>query len=64
MKGLLIWFGTLGLLLSLLGIWGAYAGRAARSVDPSIYTEAMEPELPAIPEVQPDTPETGPAFTF
>ena len=64
MKGLLIWFATLGVLLSLLGFWaGAHErGDGARPV--SIYTDAMEPELPAVPEVQPDPLDTIPVLTF
>ena len=65
MKGLLIWFAMLAVLLSLFGLWaGAQERRAARSVDPSVYTDTMEPELPAIAESRPEPAETGPAFTF
>ena len=63
MKGLLIWFATLGVLLSLLGFWaGAHERGAGRPV--SDYTEAMEPELPTNPETQPDPLDTIPALTF
>ncbi len=63
MKGLLIWFATLGVLLSLLGFWaGAHERGAASPV--SIYTDAAEPELPAVPETQPDPLDTIPALTF
>ncbi len=65
MKELLIWFAMLAALLSLFGLWaGAQERRAARSVDPSVYTDTMEPELPAIAESQPEAAETGPALTF
>lgn len=64
-KALLIWFVTLGVLLSLLGLWaGAQERRLARPVDPSAYTATTEPELPAFPEVQPDAIEIGRALTF
>ena len=63
MKGLLIWFATLGVLLSLLGFWaGAHERGAASPV--SSYTDAAEPELPAVPETQPDPLDTIPALTF
>jgi hypothetical protein len=63
MKGLLIWFATLGVLLSLLGFWaGAHERGPARPM--SIYTDAMEPELPAVPEIQPDPLNAIPALTF
>ena len=63
MKGLLIWFATLGMLL--LALWaGAHARGAERPVSPSIYTDTMEPKLPAVPEAQPEASERGPAFTF
>ncbi len=65
MKGLLIWFAMLAVLLSLFGLWaGAQERRAARSVDPSVYTDTMEPELPAIGESQPEAADTGSALTF
>lgn len=65
MKGLLIWFAMLAVLLSLFGLWaGAHERRASRSVDPSVYTNTMEPELPAIAESQPEAAETGSALTF
>ncbi|OGL17265.1 MAG: hypothetical protein A3G97_07745 [Candidatus Rokubacteria bacterium RIFCSPLOWO2_12_FULL_69_21] len=63
MKGLLIWFATLGVLLSLLGFWaGAHERGAASPV--SSYTDAAEPELPAVPETQPDPLDTIPALAF
>lgn len=63
MQVLLIWFATLGVLLSLLGFWaGAHERGAARPV--SIYTDAMEPQLPGVPETQPDPLDTIPALTF
>ena len=63
MKGLLIWFATLGVLLSLLGFWaGAHERGAASPV--SSYTDAVEPELPAVPETQPDPLDTIPALAF
>jgi len=63
MKGLLIWFATLGVLLSLLGFWaGAHERGAASPV--SSYTDAAEPDLPAVPETQPDPLDTIPALTF
>ena len=63
MKGLLIWFAMLGVLLSLLGFWaGAHERGAASPV--SSYTDAAEPELPAVPETQPDPLDTIPALTF
>ena len=61
MKGLLIWFATLGVLLSLLGFWAGAHERGAAS--PS-YTDAAERELPAVPETQPDPLGTIPALTF
>ena len=65
MKGLLVWFAMLGVLLSLLGLWaGAHERRASRSVDPSVYTNTMEPELPAIAESRAEAAETGSALTF
>jgi len=63
MKGLLIWVVTLGVSLSLLGFWaGAHEGGAPRPV--SISTDSMEPELPAVPETQPDPLDTIPVLTF
>ena len=63
MKGLLIWFATLGVLLSLLGFWaGAHERGAASPV--SSYTDAAETELPAVPETQPDPLDTIPALAF
>lgn len=63
MKVLLIWLATLGVLVSLLGFWaGAHEWGAPPPV--SIYTDAMEPELPAVPDPQPDPPDTIPALTF
>ena len=63
MKGLLLWFATLGVLLSLLGFWaGAHERGAARPV--SSYTDAVEPPLPDVPETQPDPLDTIPALTF
>ena len=65
MKALLIWFATLGLVLSFLGFLAvAHERRAVNPVDPSIYTNTIEPELPAIPEAQPEAPEIGPALTY
>ena len=65
MKGLLIWFAMLAALLSLFDLWaGAHERRASRSVDPSVYANTMDPELPAIAESQPVAAETGSALTF
>ncbi len=68
MKALLVWLGTLTVLLLLLSFWaGAHDRPSARPVDPSIYGESLMPELPAISETHPeaaDTPDTGPALTF
>ena len=65
MKGLLIWFAMLAALLSLFGLWaGAQERRASRSVDPSVYANTMDPELPAIAESQPVAAEMGSALTF
>lgn len=63
MKRLLIWFVTLGALLSLLGLWAGAHERGAPS-PVSIYTDGMEPELPGVPETQPDPFDTIPTFTF
>ncbi len=65
MKAIVFWFATLGLVLSLLGLWvGAQERRASRPAGSSVYTEALEPELPAVSEVEPDPFETIPALTF
>ncbi|MBI4590986.1 MAG: hypothetical protein HY725_19340 [Candidatus Rokubacteria bacterium] len=65
MKALVIWFAALGVLLSFLGLLvGAQERRAARTVDPVIYTEALEPELPTVSETQPDILQSLPALTF
>lgn len=64
MKGLVIWFATLGVLLSLLGFWAGAHERGGGARPVSIYTDAMEPELLAIPEVQPAPLDTLPAIAF
>lgn len=65
MKALLIWFGTLAVLLSVLGLLvGAQERRPSRPAEPSIYTDALEPELPTATETQLDVFETHPALTF
>lgn len=53
LKALLLWFGALGLFLSLLGLLGA-PGERSRSgtTEPSTYSEPMIPELPTAPESQ------------
>ncbi|MEK6529491.1 MAG: hypothetical protein AABZ48_01260 [candidate division NC10 bacterium] len=56
MQVLLIWFATLGVLLSLLGFWaGAHERGAARPV--SIYTDVMSPNCRPFPRLS-RTPST------
>ena len=65
MKAFVIWLATLGLLLSLFGLWvGAHERRASKPASSSLYTDTVEPELPTLSEVAPEVPETIPAITF
>jgi len=64
MKILLAWVGALALVLSLL-LWVSAQERLATSpVEPSIYTEAPEAELPAAPDIPPGAVEVTPVITF
>lgn len=64
MKVLVLWFGTLGVLLSLLGLMGA-TGEWSLSggAESSTYSEPMDPDLPTATESQAETFPSIPALT-
>ncbi len=65
LTALVLWFGALGLFLSVLGLLGA-PGERSRSgrTEPSTYSEPTIPELPTAPESQDEGFQNIPALTF
>ena len=65
LKALLLWLGTLGLLLSLVGLLGE-TGEGVRpgSGGSSTYSAPVTPELPTAIESQAETLQNIPALTF
>jgi hypothetical protein len=56
---------TLGLVVALLGLWvAAHPRMTAPPVSGSLYTDAIEPELPAVSELEGGAEDRLPAPAF